>query len=117
MTEATGIRVVPSGTGLAASVEGLDLARPLDDGQFRAVIDAIAAHGVLRLILEMKGKLDLRGVVASPASARDSDVIDILQGLGYSAAEANAAVANIAPDAPDALDDRIRLALRYFGGV
>jgi len=47
MTEATGIRVVPSGTGLAASVEGLDLARPLDDGQFRAVIDAIAAHGVL----------------------------------------------------------------------
>ena len=48
MSEATGIRVVPSGTGLAASVEGLDLSRPLDDAQWQTVIDAIAAHGVLR---------------------------------------------------------------------
>jgi Holliday junction DNA helicase RuvA len=40
-----------------------------------------------------------------------------LTGLGYSAAEANAAVANIPADAPDSIDDRIRLALRYFGGL
>ena len=65
----------------------------------------------------MKGKLDLRGIAATPTSARDIDVIDILQGLGYSSAEANAAVSSIAADASDALDDRIRLALRYFGGV
>jgi Holliday junction DNA helicase RuvA len=38
-------------------------------------------------------------------------------GLGYSAAEANAAVAHIPADAPDSIDDRIRLALRYFGGL
>jgi taurine dioxygenase len=48
MSDTTGIRVVPSGAGIAATVEGLDLARPLTDAQHRAVIDAIAAHGVLR---------------------------------------------------------------------
>jgi Holliday junction DNA helicase RuvA len=70
-----------------------------------------------RLILEMKGKLDLRGTATTPVSARDNDLYDILLGLGYSAAEANAAVAAIPADAPDTIDDRIRLALRYFGGV
>ena len=52
-----------------------------------------------------------------PVSPRDNDLYDILLGLGYSAAEANAAVAAIPADAPDTIDDRIRLALRYFGGV
>ena len=48
MSDTTGLRVVPSGTGLAATVEGLDLSGPLGDAQHRAVLDAIAAHGVLR---------------------------------------------------------------------
>lgn len=73
-----------------------------------------------RMVLELKGKIDPRGVlggVTSTASGRDSDVIDVLMGLGYSAAEANAAVASIPATAPDSIDDRIRLALRYFGGL
>ena len=71
-----------------------------------------------RMVLELKGKIDPRGLLAGAApSSRDSDLIDVLTGLGYSAAEANAAVANIPADAPDSIDDRIRLALRYFGGL
>jgi Holliday junction DNA helicase RuvA len=71
-----------------------------------------------RMVLELKGKIDPRGWLAGSApSSRDSDLIDVLTGLGYSAAEANAAVANIPADAPDSIDDRIRLALRYFGGL
>ena len=71
-----------------------------------------------RMVLELKGKIDPRGLMAGSApSSRDSDLIDVLTGLGYSAAEANAAVANIPADAPDSIDDRIRLALRYFGGL
>ena len=71
-----------------------------------------------RMVLELKGKIDPRGLLAGSApSSRDSDLIDVLTGLGYSAAEANAAVANIPADAPDSIDDRIRLALRYFGGL
>lgn len=73
-----------------------------------------------RMVLELKGKIDPRGIMAGSlgtASSRDSELIDILTGLGYSAAEANAAVASIPAGAPDSIDDRIRLALRYFGGL
>lgn len=71
-----------------------------------------------RMVLELKGKIDPRGLLAGAApSSRDSELIDVLTGLGYSAAEANAAVARIPADAPDSIDDRIRLALRYFGGL
>jgi Holliday junction DNA helicase RuvA len=37
--------------------------------------------------------------------------------LGFSAAEANAAITALPADAPAALDERLRLALRYFGGT
>ncbi len=73
-----------------------------------------------RMVLELKGKIDPRGILAGSTGAtggRDSELIDILMGLGYSTAEANAAVASIPASAPDSIDDRIRLALRYFGGL
>ncbi|MFM7679940.1 MAG: Holliday junction branch migration protein RuvA [Roseiflexaceae bacterium] len=73
-----------------------------------------------RMVLELKGKIDPRGILSGGTSVtggRDSELIDILMGLGYSVAEANAAVASIPAGAPDSIDDRIRLALRYFGGL
>jgi alpha-ketoglutarate-dependent taurine dioxygenase len=39
--------VTPSGDALGARINGLDLARPLDDAAFGAVLRAIAAHGVV----------------------------------------------------------------------
>ena len=104
---------------LLSSLSDADLRIAVANGDVTRLskVPGIGKKTAERLILEMKGKLDLRGIAATPTSARDSDVIDILQGLGYSAAEANAAVSSIAADASDALDDRIRLALRYFGGV
>lgn len=114
-------------TGIGPKV-ALSLLSSLSDADLRQAVAAgdvarlskvpgIGKKTAERLILEMKGKLDLRGVATSPVSSRDSDVLDVLQGLGYSAAEANAAVSAIPADASDNLDDRIRLALRYFGGV
>jgi Holliday junction DNA helicase RuvA len=73
-----------------------------------------------RMVLELKGKIDPRGILGGSTNAtggRDSELIDILMGLGYSIAEANAAVTSIPASAPDSIDDRIRLALRYFGGL
>jgi holliday junction DNA helicase RuvA len=75
-----------------------------------------------RLVLELKGKIDLRGVVASanttPAvMAVNTELAEMLTSLGFSAAEANAAINALPADAPSSLEDRLRLALRYFGGV
>ena len=42
------MEVKPSGKKLGATIEGLDLAQPLSEGDFRAVTRALGEHGVLR---------------------------------------------------------------------
>jgi holliday junction DNA helicase RuvA len=75
-----------------------------------------------RMVLELKGKIDLRGVAASAAGnpaamAVNNELADMLSSLGFSAAEANAAISALPADAPPTLEERLRLALRYFGGA
>jgi len=42
------VKIVPTGETLGATVEGIDLARPLDPADSRAILRALGAHGVLR---------------------------------------------------------------------
>jgi Holliday junction DNA helicase RuvA len=76
-----------------------------------------------RLVLELKGKLDVKNLptTAAPlppaAAAANNELIDLLVSLGYSSTEAGAAVAALPADAPPDLEERLRLALRYFGGA
>lgn len=75
-----------------------------------------------RLVLELKGKLDIKSLPvpsgATPAAmALNTDLVEMLVGLGFSASEAGAAIASLPADAPPSLEDRLRLALRYFGGA
>src|SRR5579875_3714071 len=68
-----------------------------------------------RLILELRGKLvpseSARSAVGAPV---DADVVEALMSLGYSAADAQAAVKSLPTDRPLDLEERIRLALQYF---
>ncbi|HUX86776.1 MAG TPA: Holliday junction branch migration protein RuvA [Chloroflexota bacterium] len=68
-----------------------------------------------RLILELRGK------IVSPEQAAgaveptpDADVTQALVGLGYSPADALAAVRSLGTTPPTDLEDRIRQALRFF---
>ncbi len=73
-----------------------------------------------RIVLELRGKIDRDQIVsatAQDATASDRELSDILMSLGYSAAEAAAAIAALPPNAPAALEERLRLALRYFGSA
>lgn len=75
-----------------------------------------------RLVLELKGKLDLTGLPtvtdAEPAlPSPNSELIDLLVSLGYSSTEAQGAVASLPPDAPPDLEERLRLVLRSFGSA
>jgi Holliday junction DNA helicase RuvA len=45
----------------------------------------------------------------------DGEVLNALTALGYSVAEAQAALQAIPPDTPDEVEERLRLALQYFG--
>jgi taurine dioxygenase len=41
------MRLIPSGRVLGAKMEGLDLSRPLEDGEVDAIIEALGRHGVV----------------------------------------------------------------------
>jgi len=41
------MEIIPSGQTLGASVEGIDLADPLSDSEFRTLLRALGRHGVL----------------------------------------------------------------------
>lgn len=76
-----------------------------------------------RLVVELKDRLDLSNIpraadAISPAAlAVNEELAALLVSLGYSSSEAQAAVASLPADAPATLEERLRLALRHFGGV
>jgi alpha-ketoglutarate-dependent taurine dioxygenase len=41
------MKIRPSGKALGATIEGIDLARPLSDGDFKQILRALGEHGVL----------------------------------------------------------------------
>ncbi|NJM05560.1 Holliday junction branch migration protein RuvA, partial [Candidatus Gracilibacteria bacterium] len=107
----------------SASPDELRLAVAQSDITRLSRVPGIGKKTAERLVLELRGKLDLKGLpaaasgVAPAALAANNELADLLVSLGYSLAEASAAIAAMPTDAPEALEDRLRLALRYFGGV
>jgi Holliday junction DNA helicase RuvA len=72
-----------------------------------------------RLVLELKGKLPALGGVAGPGMAAASgsiqaEVLEVLINLGYSTAEAQAALRRIPQDQPMTLEEQVTFALRSF---
>jgi Holliday junction DNA helicase RuvA len=81
------------------------------------MIPGIGKKVANRIILELKDKIG-EGWIASPATEltrENTDVLAALTSLGYSAAEATKAVANLPVDSNLALEEKIRIALQYFG--
>ena len=54
------IKVTPSGKTLGATIEGLDLSRPMSDEDFRAMLHALGHNGVLRIPDQKLTSLQLR---------------------------------------------------------
>lgn len=89
-----------------------------------AKVPGIGKRTAERLLMELKGKLaptDLPTAAPADASAGtlalNAELSELLQTLGYSSSEAAAAVASLPADVPPDLEERLRLALRYFGSV
>ena len=56
--------VIPSGEALGATIEGLDLARPLAAADFDLVVDALGRHGVVRFPAQRLEARELRDFAA-----------------------------------------------------
>jgi Holliday junction DNA helicase RuvA len=79
-------------------------------------IPGIGKKTAQRLVLELKGKIDLTGLAGiEELSPLDEEVVAALLNLGYSASEARRAARAVPPSAKT-VEDRVRAALRYLGG-
>jgi Holliday junction DNA helicase RuvA len=105
----------------STSAEMLRLAIAREDVDLLTRVPGVGRKTASRLILELKGRIDLGrlglpGAVALPPE--QAELVEVLTSLGYTAAEARAAVASLPAEAGELpLEERLRLALRYFGGV
>ena len=79
-------------------------------------IPGIGRKTASRLVLELKGKIDIvaaAGITASPTAA--SEVVEALTGLGYSPAEIQAALSGLPKDTELTTEDMVMFALKRLG--
>ena len=84
-----------------------------------ARVPGIGKKTAERLVLELRGKLDMKGLPTPSAATPqlvgvNNELSELLVNLGYSAVEAGAAIGSLPADAPAELEERLRLALRFF---
>ena len=102
----------------AMDVEKLVMAIATGSADLLTAIPGIGKKMAQRLIVELKDKLGA-GWITTPAAQfaqENTEVMAALTALGYSVAEASRAVATLPPNQDLSLEDRLKLALQYFGG-
>ncbi|MBN1862781.1 MAG: Holliday junction branch migration protein RuvA [Dehalococcoidales bacterium] len=102
----------------AMSLEQLVMAIATANRELLTVVPGVGKKLAERLILELKDKVAV-GWVSAPAielAEANTDVLAALTALGYSAAEASRAVAGLPAGGEMTLEEKIKLALQYFGG-
>lgn len=81
-----------------------------------AQVPGVGPKTARRVIFQLKDKLALEPLGAvHPLTDHDAEVISALTALGYSVVEAQTALQNLPRDPNMSLEERIRLALAYFG--
>ena len=87
-----------------------------DDPDVISRVPGIGKKTAQKIILELKGKLLPETLPAGVAmiSSLDTEVMDALTAMGFSIVEAQAALQSIPSDAPEDIEERVRLALGYF---
>ncbi len=102
----------------AMGVEKLTMAIATGSTDLLAEVPGIGKKMAHRLILELKEKIGAGwlGVPAAELAQENADVLAALTSLGYSVSEATRAVASLPPDTELSLEEKIKLALQYFGG-
>lgn len=107
----------------AVPLDQLQIAIANENVTLLAQVPGIGKKTAARLILDLKPKVGQLSVAtdatpqASVVGRVNAEVQSVLQSLGYSALEAQAAVSALPSDAPTDLEERLREALRYFGGM
>jgi len=102
----------------ALSVEKIAMAIATGSTDMLTTVPGVGKKMADRLVLELKEKMGA-GLIATPAAQlaqENTDVLAALTSLGYSVVEATRAVATLPPNQNLSLEEKIKLALQYFGG-
>jgi Holliday junction DNA helicase RuvA len=79
-------------------------------------IPGIGKKTAERVMVDLKDKLGVSELLSYPALTHaDAEVLSALTSLGYSIVEAQAALRSLPPQKDLPLEEKIRLALQYFG--
>lgn len=100
----------------AMSVEKLTMAIVSGSAELLSEVPGVGKKMASRLILELKGKLAAGGLAPAELAEENTDVLAALTSLGYSAREATRAIAILPQDSKLSLEEKIKLALQFFGG-
>lgn len=104
----------------ALSVASLRAAVMGGQSSVLAKVPGVGSKTAQKIVLHLADRiLPAEGEVqaAIAQSSSDGDVLDALLGLGYSVVEGQAALQSLPADAPDDVEERLKLALRYFKRV
>jgi Holliday junction DNA helicase RuvA len=102
----------------AMDIEQLTMAIATGSIELLTGIPGIGKKMANRLVLELKDKIGA-GLITTPLAElaqENVDVLAALTSLGYSVSEANRAVANLPRGQGLNLEEKVKLALGYFGG-
>jgi Holliday junction DNA helicase RuvA len=98
------------------NIEAVQRAVFSDEPELLSRVPGVGKKSAQKIALHLKDRLkpvDTLSTVASMSDA-DSEVLAALTALGYSVVEAQAALQSVPKDAPDDVEERLRLALGYF---
>lgn len=87
-----------------------------DEAEVLSRVPGIGKKTAQKIAIHLKDKLKPLDALASVAAMtdRDSEVLAALTALGYSVVEAQTAIQSLPKDAPEDIEERLRLALQYF---
>jgi len=98
------------------NIEAVQRAVFNDEPELLSRVPGVGKKTAQKMILYLHDRLkpiDTLQTVAAMSDA-DSEVLAALTALGYSVVEAQTAIQSLAKDAPDDIEERLRLALGYF---
>ena len=99
------------------SVDNIRSAVINDRPEIISRVPGIGKKTAQKVVLELQDKFPA-GLDSLPMAAEDDStaaVMDALTSLGYSVVEAQAAIQSLPRDAPESLEDRVRMALQSLG--
>lgn len=98
------------------NIEAVQRAVFSDEPELLSRVPGVGKKSAQKIALHLKDRLKPVDTLASVAAMSDSDseVLAALTALGYSVVEAQSALQSLPKDAPDDVEERLRLALQYF---